>query len=253
MAFLAPFAALFALGLTGIASLAPVLARAVPQMRAAVAPDLPDAALVALSLLQPTIMLAILVAAGVSLHERVGLRSVVAERARGRPGGSGPPRGVVAMLLAVTVLAALVVCVDLGLRRVAPEAFPALPRLGDGDVAARAMALLYGGITEELLMRFGLMTVLVWAGIKLGGGREEVARAAILIVALLFGAGHLPALLAHGAPEPALVARTVLLNAALGLFYGWVYWRRTLEHAMLAHAWTHVVFWAATPLLSRLI
>jgi membrane protease YdiL (CAAX protease family) len=45
------------------------------------------------------------------------------------------------------------------------------------------------------------------------------------------------------------VGRTILLNFVLGAFFGWVYWRQSLELAMLAHAATHVVFWIVTPLL----
>ncbi len=253
MPFLAPWAALTALGFVGILSLVPVLARAVPQMRAAGAPDWPDAALVALSLVQPTLLLAVLVAAGVALHERVGLRSLIAERARGLLGDFGAPGGGVAVIFGATVLSALVVAADLALRRAAPAAFQALPRLGDGDLPARAMALLYGGVTEELLMRFGVMTILASAGTRLVGRRDGVFWAAIVLAALLFGVGHLPALLAHGTAGPVLVIRTILLNAVLGTFYGFVYWRRTLEHAMLAHASTHVVFWLTTPFFARLI
>jgi hypothetical protein len=49
-----------------------------------------------------------------------------------------------------------------------------------------------------------------------------------------------------------LIVRTLALNGALGLLFGWLYARRNLEHAMLAHAASHVVFWTVTPLLVAL-
>lgn len=40
---------------------------------------------------------------------------------------------------------------------------------------------------------------------------------------------------------PALVVRTVLLNTIVGVALGWLFWRRSLETAMVAHAAFHVV------------
>jgi len=34
--------------------------------------------------------------------------------------------------------------------------------------------------------------------------------------------------------------RTVVLNALGGVVFGWLFWRRNLETAMLAHAMAHV-------------
>ncbi|NEQ74274.1 MAG: CPBP family intramembrane metalloprotease [Okeania sp. SIO2C9] len=57
--------------------------------------------------------------------------------------------------------------------------------------------ILFGGITEELLMRWGLMTFLVWIGWKIfqrGKGKPQGRYfvMAILLSSLLFGVGHLP-------------------------------------------------------------
>ncbi|MFC6976650.1 type II CAAX prenyl endopeptidase Rce1 family protein [Halomicroarcula sp. GCM10025709] len=64
--------------------------------------------------------------------------------------------------------------------------------------------------------------------------------AAIVVSAVLFGVGHLPALAQSVSLTPALIARTVLLNAVAGVLFGWLYWRRSLEAAMVAHASFHV-------------
>jgi membrane protease YdiL (CAAX protease family) len=78
-------------------------------------------------------------------------------------------------------------------------------------------------------------------------------RAAILVAALVFGLAHLPAVLAAAHPDGVIIVRTIGLNGVLGLAYGWLYAARNLEHAMLAHAATHGVFWLATPPLARVI
>jgi len=63
------------------------------------------------------------------------------------------------------------------------------------------------------------------------------------VAALLFAAGHLPALLASVEPSAIWIARTLVLNTAAGIVYGWLYLRHQLEAAMAAHALTHVGLW----------
>ena len=80
---------------------------------------------------------------------------------------------------------------------------------------ARLMASFYGAIPEELLMRLGLMTLLVWVGARLT--RSAVPSpagvwTAIVATALLFGAGHLPTTAAMLPLTPLVIARALLLN-----------------------------------------
>jgi membrane protease YdiL (CAAX protease family) len=127
-----------------------------------------------------------------------------------------------------------------------PQSVLGAPRPTVLDVLAYVpVRFLYGGITEELMLRFGLMSVLAFVGWRVTGRRADgpqpgVVRAAIVIAAVLFGLGHLPALAQSADLTPALVVRTVLLNAVAGVLFGWLYWRRSLEAAMVAHASFHV-------------
>jgi membrane protease YdiL (CAAX protease family) len=68
---------------------------------------------------------------------------------------------------------------------------------------------------------------------------------AIAVSALLFGALHVPALAGVAPLTLPFVARTIALNAALGLLFGFAYWRYALECAMFSHALVHVVFGVA--------
>jgi Type II CAAX prenyl endopeptidase Rce1-like len=114
--------------------------------------------------------------------------------------------------------------------------------------------LLYGGITEEVLVRWGLMSFLVWAAWKAlqkgkGVPRPAFVVAAIFCSALVFGAGHLPIAIAlNGRPNLSLITYVVLANAIFGVIGGFLYWKKGLESAIVAHALTHVGF-----LLSGLI
>jgi len=110
--------------------------------------------------------------------------------------------------------------------------------------------LLYGGITEELLMRWGLMSFLVWAAWRAIGRPTKVPAwcywAGVALAALLFGIGHLPALslLAPNAPDW-LIGLVLVCNIIPGLLFGWLFWRWGLEAAMMAHAFAHLGAWAA--------
>ena len=108
--------------------------------------------------------------------------------------------------------------------------------------------LLYGGIVEELLLRWGLMSFLVWAawkGLQKGKGtpRSGFVVAAIVGSALVFGAGHLPiASMLNGGPSLSVITYVVFANAVFGVIGGFLYWKKGLESAMVAHALTHVGF-----------
>jgi membrane protease YdiL (CAAX protease family) len=112
--------------------------------------------------------------------------------------------------------------------------------------------MLYGGLTEELLLRWGLMTALVWLTWRFLQHRRGAPRAgyvwlAIVVSALLFGAGHLPAASALiGKLDGGIVAFVVGANAVFGMLFGYLFWRFGLEAAMIAHAMAHLVNYLAS-------
>lgn len=107
--------------------------------------------------------------------------------------------------------------------------------------------LLYGGITEEVLLRWGLMTGLLWGGWRLFQSKDRsphpaLAWTAILLSALLFGADHLPMAIQLVEELTAEVLIYVLAgNTVFGIVAGYLYWRWGLETAILAHAGAHVI------------
>lgn len=106
--------------------------------------------------------------------------------------------------------------------------------------------VLYGGIIEEVLMRLGVMTLIVWVLWKLCGALVPwMYIVAIALSALLFAAGHLPItfqiLCQPDIDCTVLVVRVLLLNGIGGVGFGYLYWRHGLSAAMLAHMLTHVL------------
>ena len=250
------FAALFAAGALGVAAVVPSTVELIRSQLADAGAELPPGPVLALAAaLQPLLLLAILVALGTRLAPRLGLRSHLAERAAGHPPRGEPLRRSLPLALALGAGAALaLVALDaLTLPSLGP-AGAELAIIANRTPGGTVVGVLYGGVTEELMMRWGVVSCLAWIGAKLTGAGSAPPRAALMwtaiaIAALLFGAGHLPAVAAHGiALTGPVVARTVALNAVAGLVFGWLFWRRSLEAAMIAHATVHLA-WSALALV----
>lgn len=76
---------------------------------------------------------------------------------------------------------------------------------------------------------------------------------AIILAAIVFGLGHLPATAALGLPLNGLiVTRAIVLNGIPGLAFGWFYWKRGLESAMVAHFSADIILHVILPLFSGL-
>src|SRR5690606_37422089 len=124
---------------------------------------------------------------------------------------------------------------------------PEFVSVGKGVALPWYSKLLYGGITEEILVRWGVMSFLVWASYRLTQRKDSEVGAhnfviGILIAALVFAAGHLPAALAISSQLTApLVAYILVGNASFGVIAGYLYWKLGLECAILAHMVAHLV------------
>jgi membrane protease YdiL (CAAX protease family) len=99
---------------------------------------------------------------------------------------------------------------------------------------------LYGGVTEEILTRLFLVTLLAWIlswfqRTEEGKPTPAAMWIAIVTSAVIFGLGHLPATLASTPFSMIVLARAVLLNGIYGTLFGYLYWKRGLEASMIAH------------------
>lgn len=106
-------------------------------------------------------------------------------------------------------------------------------------------SVLYGGIIEEVMMRLFLMSLIVFVLRKmLKADKNDIPSwmyvAAIILSALLFAAGHLPAASQMFGLSVPMVSRILLLNAVGGLGFGYLYWKHGLSYSMVAHLMTHV-------------
>ena len=118
------------------------------------------------------------------------------------------------------------------------------------------LASFYGGINEELLLRLFLMSLLAWIGCKLTRSStpgKVVGWTSVIMAALLFGAGHLPATAALLPLTGVVIARALILNGFVGVACGWLYWKRGILLAMAAHFSADIVLHVLLPLAAPLL
>lgn len=200
-----------------------------------------------LSVIQTAILLSIAILIGVQLAPRVRLSAPAAEAmVRGNSFISALKPQVLPGLLAGCFAGVAILSIWLLFRPNLPPVF--VTRAEKLNSAMPLLTrLLYGGITEELLLRWGLLTLLLWTAWRMfqqgrGIPRTIYVVSAIVISSVVFGIGHLPLVSALQVSFTLpIVAFIVLANSVFGLIAGFLYWRRGLEAAIIAHISTHIV------------
>ncbi|AFY55476.1 CAAX amino terminal protease family [Rivularia sp. PCC 7116] len=136
-----------------------------------------------------------------------------------------------------------------------PAAYLALNQNPDVQIPLLTRVL-YGGIVEELLIRWGLMTFLVWLPWKIfqkasGTPKSIFYWFGITVAAAIFGIGHLPLLFSLIAqPTILLIGLIMALNMITGIIAGWLYWRKGLEAAIFAHMTFHLILVSVSEIIN---
>lgn len=233
------FHALWCAGLPGVLALVWAITQSVPAAQPLPAP-LWVIGLV--SALQNTLLLVLATFAGVRLAPRIGLAAPILSAWL----SAQPVAGLIRLRFTPAVIGGVFGVVILwGHSVLLPLGFGAAETANAMPLAVR---VLYGGVTEEILVRWGLMTVLAWLFWRVFAGEAgrlspAAAWAAIVISAILFGIGHLPAAgaLLGGLTTP-LIVYIIAANAGFGLIAGYLYWRHGLDAAIFAHVFAHLGF-----------
>jgi membrane protease YdiL (CAAX protease family) len=114
------------------------------------------------------------------------------------------------------------------------------------------LASFYGGIAEEVLLRLFAVSLLVWITFKIkktkdGRPTDFGIWLSIILAAVLFGLGHLPATAQITALTGIVIIRAILLNGVGGIIFGWLYWKKGLESAIIAHFFADIVLHIIAP------
>ena len=215
---------------------------------------LPPILIKTLAVIQPGVLTTLAVLVGIWLAPKVGLHTPAAEAiAEHQPFFPAlRPQVIPGIVVGILSGVAIVACWLL-VRPYLTADFIARSEAFNA-VLPPITRFLYGGFTEEILLRWGVMTFFVWALWRILGRHENAPRAAWFVIAIfasafLFGAGHLPiaSALSGGLTVP-LTIYVVTANSIFGIASGFLYWTRGLESAIIAHMFAHVVLLAAISL-----
>ena len=204
-----------------------------------------------LALIQGTTNCSVAIILGLLVSRKIGLGAPVLEAwLYGRPSGAG--RGLF-WISCATGLGLGLVTVAL-IRSPLGAALTALPIASEGamPVWKRFLACFYGGFCEEILMRLFFLSLVAWLLGKLwkmpsGLPSSGALWIANILVAVAFGAGHLPLASQLTVLTPLLVTAIISLNGIVALGFGYLYWKRGLESAMLAHFSADIVLHVLSP------
>lgn len=208
---------------------------------------IPTWLLISLQILQNAVMFAIVILIGLLAANRIGLGLPIIEaKLQGEPVGQRIKAFLLPSILLGIIGSALVILLDVLVFN------PLLmAELGDKAAALNQEALqpaawkgllvsFYGGINEEILLRLGLMSILIWLGRFVSKTEDGHPTLTVLwtsnvLAAVLFGLGHLPATAALFPLTPLVILRAITLNGLLGIAFGYLYFRHGLGAAMLSH------------------
>ncbi|MER3318433.1 MAG: CPBP family intramembrane glutamic endopeptidase [Allomuricauda sp.] len=144
--------------------------------------------------------------------------------------------------IGLSVVLALVLLV---VHKVTRDYFPVEKIIERPSKPFYAIVSFSAGITEEIMFRFGLMSLII-ALIQLFGKAEKpstsVVWLGIIVSAVFFGLIHLPLSKNFSNPSLVTVSSTMIGNLITGSFFGWVYWKRGLLAAIMVHVVWDLVF-----------
>ncbi|PID03073.1 hypothetical protein CSV67_06285 [Sporosarcina sp. P2] len=204
----------------------------------------PPEILALLAIIPNFIIIIVVLVIGFFTAHKVGLKSVVIHPNARVKSKSDWINGIKLAIILGSIVAVVVIGFDYLFQPFLPDSL--IETLQPYTALHFISALLYGGVVEELIMRFGVMSLLVFIFWKLFNRKSKkptnwIFILAIFISALIFALGHYSAT-SHMTEMTAFIwFRMILLNGIGGLFFGWIYWKHNLELAMLGHMFAHIV------------
>ncbi|MDX6500750.1 MAG: hypothetical protein QOG23_4010 [Blastocatellia bacterium] len=195
--------------------------------------------LVLIAVAQNVLLFGVFIGVGLLLARKIGLGAPLLESWLYHE--ESPVRAVDSFKAGALVGIAVGVILTVIILFVAPH-MPGLPfvRAAQASIWKRLLACFYGGLDEEILTRLFLLTLFAWLGVRIFQRQKARALSATfwianVLVAVLFGLGHLPAASRVMQITPAVVVVALVMNGIAAISFGYLYWKRGLESAMIAH------------------
>ena len=238
------------LGLFGIASLLTMEIQLPTEVEAAFKDRFTPEQIKFLVLINPTIMLIVAVIIGTILYKKVNLKVPIIERLVKLENSPFKYYDVLKYGVLGGILSGLFILI------IAFIFNPIIPteliELGKKIKPTLAARFLYGGFTEEILLRFGIMTLIVWLlSIIFKSNNFKIYWISILIAAIIFATGHFPIVFKTVSnPSVLLLSFILIANSIGGVIFGWLYWKKGLESAFIGNIFTHIILILGEPLVN---
>ena len=153
-------------------------------------------------------------------------------------------------LAPIAMAAAIGLLTGLAIRAIDATFYDGLVEITAPPLWTRILAALYGGINEEVLLRFfGMSVIAAFLG-AIAGQRPPgptLRALSIILAALLFATGHLSLTELSAPLSASVVARPLLLNGIAGAVFGWLTFKRGFEAAILAHFFADIALHVLAP------
>ena len=208
-----------------------------------------------LSAAQNLVLFAVAAFLGLLLSKRVGMGLPILQGVLDGKNQTKEFKNILPLSVGLGVLAGLViVLLSIPFDKLIPE-------FQNMDVSAPAwkgfLASFYGGIAEEVLLRLFVVSLFVWITFLIKKGQDGGPAVfgiwlSIVLAAVIFGLGHLPATAQILPLTGVVVIRAIVLNGIGGIVFGWLYWKKGLESAMIAHFSADIVLHVITPFVVSL-
>ena len=135
--------------------------------------------------------------------------------------------------------------VILGLLKIQDLIIPmGVPKAKHPSAIPSLFASFSAGITEEIIFRLGIMSLIVTAIkyiIKAKTASNRIVWTGNIITAFLFGLIHIPMSSNYFDQTPIVIGTIILGNVITGTTFGWIFWRYGLVMAMLVHFISDIV------------
>ena len=235
------FFLLMSLGLIGIYLMCYI---ALPQLLMGKTIPLPLEQIQLVSFSQSTVFLAVACTVGIGLHEKVQLDSPIIRGVLTHHLDAVSFKPILIWSISGGVFGSIIL---IGYHYLFLQLTQFLALTETSSSLPIVVRIFYGGITEEILLRWGVMTFLVWCLVKLFVKNFTSIPnlyywIAILLSSFIFATLHLPILFSTiTTPSSILIFMVIIGNSLFGLIAGYLYWKHGLESAMIAHILAHFI------------
>lgn len=199
--------------------------------------------------IQSFILFSILIYLGLFFAKKINFKTPLIEAILGKSENSNVFKGVLGISILWGIFAAVLIYVLDPIFTMNGVGISTHDNLA--PVWQKLLAAVYGGVTEEIVMRLFLMTFFIWVGMKLFRKDQPTKTGiivSIVIAAIVFGLGHLPITASITKIDFLTVTRAIILNGIGGVIFGYLFWKKGLESAMIAHFTTDIFLLSLFPI-----